>query len=164
MPFARRHVIDADFIPRLDAEMARLLHVHAGGIVVRLHIPGDFASIDYLRAWLAWMVLHPRLHVFGFTAHSRDSAIGSVIDQMNAQWPDRWAIRFSVPPDAAPGALQATTIWRQPEGHRVPEGVICPAQTGATEACATCGLCWAPAASGQRIVFIGHGMRRGNQT
>jgi hypothetical protein len=55
----------------------------------------------------------------------------------------------------------ATTIWRLPEGPRVAEGLVCPAQTEKTQACGTCGLCWAEAARNETIVFVGHGMKGG---
>lgn len=55
--------------------------------------------------------------------------------------------------------MQATTIWREARG-KVEEGIVCPAQSGDTTACATCALCWSPWAGDQRIVFLGHGMSR----
>ena len=87
-------------------------------------------------------------------------AVGGVLGALH---PDRWMMRFSVAADDNPQPMQATTIWRQPEGSNVPEGLICPAQTHKTAACATCGLCWSPGATGKRIVFIGHGMSHGSR-
>jgi hypothetical protein len=160
MPFARRHAADAALIPAIDRDLVRLARYHPAGVVVRLHILGDFFSLDYLRAWICWMLLFPRLRVFGFTAHAPDSAIGSVVAQMNEQWPDRWVIRFSGPPDTPLAPRQATTIWRKSTASVESEGIICPAQTRASTSCTTCGLCWAPAAAGKRIVFVGHGRRK----
>lgn len=50
-----------------------------------------------------------------------------------------------------------TVINYVPEAPRVPEGLVCPAQMHATACCATCGLCWSPAARSETIVFIQHG-------
>lgn len=160
MPLARRVRVDAEMLARLDQELRALAAEHPCGFAVRLHVLGDFPDMDYLGHWVRWMAALPALHVWGYTAHRRESPLGQVIAEANEFWPDRWAVRFSVPAGQQAGQHQATTIWRQPEAAVVPEGIVCPAQTHKSQACATCGLCWAPAAAGKRIVFIGHGMRR----
>ena len=160
MPLARRHRYTPELVRVLDRELKQKATDHPQGFVVRLHVLGDFPDLAYARQWGAWMATIPELRVFGYTHHREWSEIGRLISALGAFHPDRWAIRFSVPPQQVPAPFQATTIWRQPEAARVPEGIVCPAQTHKTAACATCGLCWAPAAAGQRIVFIGHGLRR----
>lgn len=160
MPLARRVRVGSDFSVRLGAELRALAAAHPRGFALRLHVLGDVPDMDYLRHWVRWMAEIPQLHVWGYTAHRRSSPIGGIIAEANEFWPGRWVVRFSVPAGERPGQHQATTIWRQPEAGVVAEGIVCPAQTGGTQACATCGLCWAPAAAGKRIVFIGHGMRR----
>lgn len=100
----------------------------------------------------------PALRAFGYTAWPRDSEIGQAVAALNAAHPTRWRIRFSGD-GAGDQPLAATTIWRRPEDAWVPEGLVCPAQTHRTAACATCGLCWNLAMDAMRIVFIGHGMR-----
>ena len=156
MPFARRHRAGADLEYLLSAEIAMLSDEYPAGIAIRLHVLGDFYSARYAARWAVLLRRYPRLHLFGFTAHPDGSPIAQIIERMNGRWPERCAIRFS---RAAPSgqAMEATTIWRQPEAARVPEGIVCPAQTGGTDCCATCGLCWAPAAAARPIVFIGHG-------
>lgn len=154
MHLARRHAPGAELEARLAIELFDLAKRHPAGFVVRLHSLGDFYSDGYAMRWLAWLGAIPALRVFGFTAHPRDSMRGALIDDMNRRWPDRCALRFSVmaPTGRAPEAM---TIWA---GEPTPAGVIiCPAQTGKTACCATCGLCWAPAAQGRAIGFIGHG-------
>lgn len=159
MPFARRHRADADLRAKLDRELRAKARAHRRGFAVRLHVLGDFPSQDYLLAWFRWMNRIPQLHVWGYTAHQADSDLGAFVLRGNASWPGRWVFRTSVAPGAAAGAAEATTIWRAGARGRQPEGVVCPAQTGGTDACATCGLCWHPAALRERIVFIGHGKR-----
>jgi hypothetical protein len=152
-----------DLERNLGKEIAALSALHPGGIAVRVHVLGDFYSLDYLESWWRWMGQFPGLHAWGYTAHPADSVIGCIVLLGNSVFPGRWAFRTSVSPETDPGEWQATTIWRQPEGSTVAEGLVCPAQTEGTQACATCGLCWSPEAAGKRIVFIGHGMRRGRR-
>lgn len=164
MPFSRRVRPGPALIETLEAELHALTRKHPRGFGVRLHVLGDFYDLEYVRTWATWLAAMPALHVFGFTAHPAESEIGREIAAARDTWPGRWAIRSSVPPDATPKPGQATTIWRQPEGSMVPEGLICPAQTHRTDACGTCGLCWHPTAWDRRIVFIGHGMNRRGRT
>lgn len=159
MPFARRHVHGPDLIEALNRELRAKARKHRGGFAVRLHVLGDFPNEDYLLSWFRWMNCIPQLHVWGYTAHQADSAIGAYVLRGNTTWPGRWVFRTSVEPNAPANAAQATTIWRADARGRQHEGIVCPAQTGDTDACATCGLCWAPAAMRERIVFIGHGKK-----
>ncbi len=156
---ARRHRQGPALVRRLGADLCAIALEHPSGFVVRLHTLGDFYSVEYASRWAVWLGMHPELRVFGFTAHPADGVIGGFLRHMNAQHPDRCAIRFSraVPTGAG---MEATTIWRQPEAPVVPEGIVCPAQTGAQECCGTCGMCWARGARGKAIVFVGHGMKR----
>lgn len=159
MHLARRHAHGPALERRLGADLTALALEHPRGFVVRLHTLGDFYSAAYAARWAIWLGMHPELRIFGFTAHARDSEIGRFLAWMNAEHPTRCAIRFS----RAGGASEpmgAATIWRQAEAPVLPEGIVCPAQTGARECCGTCGLCWAQGARGKTIVFVGHGMRR----
>ena len=159
MPFSRRHRHGRGLEKRLEQELKALSLAHPCGFVVRLHVLGDFYSLGYIRRWGAWLQRMPAIRVFGYTAHPRSSAQGEMLDRLNERWPGRFAMRFSV---AAPTGMprEATTIWRQPEAAWVSEGLVCPAQTGRTDCCATCALCWSPAMSDVPIVFIGHGRRK----
>lgn len=160
MPFARRHHEGPKLIHAIERDLTRLRIEHPVGIAVRLHVLGDFYSTEYVMQWAAWMNRFPRLRVWGYTAHRRDSEIGDLISQMNDHWPDRWMIRSSVDPGADLHHDQATTIWRQETVPYVAEGLICPMQQNRTACCSTCGLCWAPAMRATRIVFLGHGMKK----
>jgi hypothetical protein len=159
MPLAKRWKYGPDLITKLHEELHALAGQHPAGFVVRLHVLGDFPDIEYVRYWIGWMADIPQIHIFGYTAHSRFGLIGQEIAEVNKIVPDRWAIRFSVSPDTEPMPMQATTIWRK-EAGKVDEGVVCPASSGDTSCCGTCGLCWSPAFAGKRVVFLGHGMNR----
>lgn len=167
MPFARRHRVSAGFFDLLAVEIDFKAERYPDGFVVRLHVLGDFLSLEYVAFWARMMQDVRPLHVYGYTAHGRETPIGDAIARLNARYRDRWAIRFSVEPDEACMVdlpMQATTIWRTPEGWVVPEGIVCPMQLGATDCCGTCGLCWAPAAEMKCIVFIGHGNVSGSRS
>ncbi len=159
MHLARRHAPGPELEYLLGAELQALAEAHPGGFAVRLHMLGDFYSVRYAARWSVWLRWIPELHLFGFTAREDGDPIGRMVERMNGAHPDRCAIRFS---RAAPSGQgwEAVTIWREPEGPRVPEGIVCPQQLGRTTTCGTCGLCWAPAMGATPIVFMGHGKRR----
>jgi hypothetical protein len=110
----------------LDAEYPR-------GFLVRLHVLGDFYSAAYVKLWREALAAFPALHVFGFTAHDpADAGMGEALfDLATRQW-ERFALRFS----GLGGGRFASRI-----GDGDSEAVPCPAQTGASECCATCMLC-----------------------
>lgn len=135
---------------RLAAELAQLQRTFPGGFVVRLHVLGDFYSVAYVDRWVAWLDLHPALRVFGYTARPAADPIGARLRQVVAERWDRFAIRSSNLGVAEAGA---NTIARQPEAPRVAEGIVCPAQTGRTDCCGTCGLCWGTRAN---VAFVAH--------
>lgn len=158
MPFAKRHKPGAALLAALRKELAALQETYPAGFAVRLHVLGDFYSPDYVEFWGDALGDYPALHVFGFTAWPRNSEIGKrVMSISSAAW-DRFAIRFSDKDSKPQGA---TTIWYVPEKAVVPEGIVCPMQRGKTDCCATCGLCWWPAARQRPIAFVAHG-RLGN--
>lgn len=124
-------------MPALAREIAGLAARHPGGFLVRLHVLGDFWSVDYVAFWEEQLTRTPALHLFGFTAHDPASPIGSAIAGMTARlgW-ERAAIRFS----GAAGRDDASRVLGP--GEHDGEAILCPAQTGATDCCATCALCW----------------------
>jgi hypothetical protein len=113
--------------------------------MIRLHILGDFYSIGYVALWERALAAFPALHVFGFTARDREAdPIGEAVERLAAADWSRFAIRFS----GAAGRRRASRI-----GVGDPDAITCPAQTGKTECCATCALCWQ---SDRSISFIAH--------
>jgi hypothetical protein len=115
-------------------ELLTLQFAHPGGFMVRLHVLGDFYSLDYVRFWTRALSAFPALHVFGFTAHDSESPIGSALYAMaTAEW-ERFAIRFS--------GRAGPELGSQLIPDHDPRAIQCPAQTDATDCCGTCGLCW----------------------
>ena len=132
----------------LSHEVVQLSEEYPRGFLVRLHVLGDFFSVDYVAFWAGLLRDVPALHLFGFTAYPPDSAIGAAVGAMMVAhgW-DRAAIRFS----GAAGREMASRVIGPGETDK--DAILCPAQTGATDCCATCALCWA---SQRSIVFRRH--------
>lgn len=113
----------------LDREICELAREHPAGFVVRLHILGDFYSPQYVGLWGLFLDRHPNLHIFGYTAYERDSDIGKAMQILRNSFPERWWVRWSHRDKETPLSTGDS-------------GIVCPAQTGATDCCGTCGLCW----------------------
>ncbi len=128
MAFANRiNVKSTDFSSKLRAEIQALSLKHASGFVVRLHVLGDFYSVAYVRFWERMLKQHPNLRIFGYTHRQPDTPIGRAIEKLNKRgaW-IRWSDAGDVPMAANVGGA----------------GITCPEQTGKTDSCLTCGLCW----------------------
>lgn len=126
-------------------ELLALQFAHPGGFMVRVHVLGDFYSLAYVALWARALKAFPALHVFGFTARDPDSEIGAALWQLAGNQWERFAVRFS--------GLRGSTMGSQLMPDEDPEAIPCPAQTGATDCCATCGLCWN---SQRSIAFARH--------
>lgn len=135
MQAAERITPGAALEEALHSELAALQAKHPAGFLVRLHVLGDFYSVDYVRFWAAALEQFPALHVFGFTARLPGTEIGEEVWQIAGNYWDRFAVRFS----GMRGELWASQIDEAAD----PMAIACPAQTGATDCCATCALCWA---------------------
>ena len=146
MHMARRIIADEAMEARLWQELIVLNRQHPGGFVVRLHILGDFRDVTYVELWRRALDEFEGLHVFGYTAHAPDSEIGERLYEIATQRWDRFAIRFSGSGLAEYGAEVVG-------GGQETDLLICPAQTGKTECCATCALCWQ---STRSIAFLRH--------
>lgn len=158
MPYARRHKPDADFIWLLQAEVATIARQFPAGLIVRLHVLGDFFSVEYVRVWAGLLGKFPQLHIFGYTARRLDAPdtlsreIAAEIEALTAKDWSRFAIRTS---HRETGPQRSVVVDADPAR---PDVIVCPAQSNATEACGSCGLCWAPGARSKTIAFLRHGM------
>lgn len=160
MQMARRHKIgDPEIFFRfLQAEIGAILADPIDGLMVRLHVLGDFPSVEYVSFWADMLDEHDRLACYGYT-HRRSKnwggdEIGEAIQSIKDRYPDRFRIRWSGPVSRPDGAVVTNKI---PSGPRTDDGLVCPAQTDATACCASCGLCWEGHARNDTIVFIKHG-------
>jgi hypothetical protein len=146
MNWARRIKHSPEFEARLWDELQAKQLAHPQGFVVRLHVLGDFYSADYAELWAEALESYPALHIFGYTARDHTDEIGSVVAGLNGLHPDRCVIRFS----GYDGPTFGSVVVQDASET---EHLICPAQTGATECCATCALCWH---STRTIAFLEH--------
>lgn len=161
MQLARRHRIKDQefFFTLLAAELEELFETEQG-VMVRLHVLGDFPNADYVYYWNGLLERFPKLACYGYT-HRRESdnggdEIGGAIAGVKAENPDRFRIRWS---REAPAPDSAIIIDQVPEGPRFNGAIVCPAQTDATACCASCGLCWERASAKETIAFIKHGRK-----
>lgn len=160
MQFARRHKIaDPDIFFRiLEDEIRTILADPVPGLLVRLHVLGDFPSVEYVAFWADMLAEHDRLACYGYThRHPTElggDEIGDAIESLKHSYPSRFRVRWSM---ALPCPDGAVVIDYVPDRPRIAEGLVCPAQTDATACCASCGLCWESATAKDTIVFIKHG-------
>lgn len=160
MQMARRHRIgDPDvFFDRLGLEIAALLDEHEG-LLIRLHVLGDFPSAEYVAFWKEVLDEYPNVACFGYTHRATakwgGDEIGDAIAAVKSAHPKRFRIRWSSPTDRADGA---TVIDYIPDGaHSKSGALVCPSQTDSTACCATCALCWERGFAEKTIAFIKHG-------
>ena len=135
MQAAERITHGAEMEAQLMRELAGLQREHPAGFMVRLHVLGDFYSEDYVAMWSEALDRFPALHVFGFTARLPGTSIGDAIMSLAEEDWERFAIRFS----GADLPEKASEVLALGDDS---QHVICPAQTGATQTCGTCALCW----------------------
>lgn len=148
MPGAKRYVAGAELEQRIILEVAMLAVRHPGGFAVRLHVLGDFYSAEYVKLWAMLLREHAALHVFGFTARWREpDSIAAELRKLSRDEP-RFAIRFSGAPYEAMTSVVVSSALDIPRGF-----IGCPQQTGKTQCCSTCALCWQ---SVKGIAFIEH--------
>ena len=144
MPFAHRLQYDSHLIKKMDKELA-YLNTKPYGILIRLHVLGDFPDIKYVEQWVKWLDKYPNIACYGYTAHSPKESIGDRIAQMNRDNWDRWSVRFSNYPRYKLSA-NSDKISKN--------GIICPEQAGQTSSCGSCGLCWNK--TSKPILFMTH--------
>jgi hypothetical protein len=149
MNWPTRWMNDADLIPTIGRNLSDLARDFPN-FVIRLHVLGDFYSAAYVAQWARWLDEFPGLHVYGYTAWQPDTDIGRAVATLaEAGW-DRFAVRTS---NGAALERTTATIYEAHASGQINGGTVCPVQTGKTECCATCALCWQ---TQNRIIFLAH--------
>ena len=146
MPFAHRFTTEnIDLI--LEREIEELMEKHKEGIVIRLHVLGDFYSVDYVRFWEEMLFKHSNLCLFGYTARMPGTYIGRAIQSLNRHFSERCVIRSS-------RNIEYDSAWSYAaeESFEGPS-FVCPEQTGKLPSCAACGLCWSVP---KTVKFLSH--------
>ena len=151
MPFAHRFDVSPDLLPAINSNIMRLRNKHPQGIVIRLHVLGDFYSLEYVNFWVQMLEEWPNLCLFGYTARWGDDIQYAIHTKLNRGYPNRCVIRYSrnLEYDGIITARYAT--------DETFEGVAftCPEQTGKAASCADCGLCWSDGAT-KTVRFLSH--------
>ena len=132
----------------LVIEIASLLEKHKEGIVIRLHVLGDFFSVDYVKFWEDMLFYNPKLCLFGYTGRQLDTRIGNAIRILNLRFGERCVIRHSWNKESN-GLAELYAAEESFEG----KSFICPEQTGKVKDCASCGLCWT---TNKTVKFLSH--------
>jgi hypothetical protein len=159
MPFANRIDHNSPTFERsLEAEVSALLSKHPQGLLLRLHVLGDFYSTKYVNFWIKLMQRYPKLRIFGYTHRDPKSPIGAAIKNLNKQgawirWSDRKGPMGATVISSDQAIHVTTSSGSSKTGGPSIEGIICPEQTGKTKGCATCGLCWSVK---KQILFLRH--------
>ena len=152
MPFAARYDhTHPMFFTHLEENISDLIckHIWRGQpLAIRLHVLGDFFSVNYVNFWNEFVVAWDMLYVWGYTHHDPRSEIGKALARMNTM--DNSYIRFSDSKFTAPMNLQANVIATESERHT---GIICPEQRGIKLSCGDCALCWS---ANKPINFLQH--------
>lgn len=154
MPHARRWRYGPDLIAQLEREIADLCARH-DRVLIRLHVLGDFWSVEYVDFWGRAMERHDNLFVFGFTAHKQGSTIGDYIAATRATYPDRFWVRHS----DMTGPWGTFTVDFPTAQKRIGDAVVCPEQRDGMDGsrrgihCGNCGVCWS---SSVPIAFVTH--------
>lgn len=145
MPWSLRIQPDDTLLDRLSAELAELNRRYRR-FLVRLHVLGDFYSVEYVDFWRQMVAQFPALHIFGYTARRGDD-ISDAIDRL-CRSPRVW-IRRS---DGPPREFRAIVVDK-PEEAKSQGAILCPAQSRHTVSCGSCALCWA---TPKTIAFLVH--------
>jgi len=156
MPFAHRFSING-LLPKLKEEIESLMIKHKEGIVIRLHVLGDFYSEEYVRFWEDQLFWHPKLCIFGYTARKGDN-IAHAIWLMNTRFNERCVIRHSGNKEAGQPHGDSQEPFIEDWSYAAEESFegasfVCPEQTGKLPSCAACGLCWT---TKKTVKFLSH--------
>jgi hypothetical protein len=146
MPFASRINVHGDgFLKRLELEVKQLARKHPAGFTVRLHVLGDFYSVEYVKYWERLIRAYP-VSVFGYTHRIDD--IGREVERVFTDNPGRFNILQS---NGGFGTRPIAMRAGSPGSENLP---TCPQQTGKAASCLDCGLCTLPYVKG--VKFISH--------
>ena len=151
MPFAHRFSADPSLLFHVHNAVKRLIDKHRAGIVIRLHVLGDFYSTEYVAFWRGLLACYPTLCLYGYTARWGDDIQYAIHAQLNIGYPDRCLIRYSrnIEFNETLKARYAT------DENFTGDSFTCPEQTGKSASCADCGACWGEHCT-KSVKFLSH--------
>jgi len=150
MDLADRLQAGPDLESRLAAEVEFLDIKHFNGFVVRLHVLGDFYSVEYVELWRRLLREYSTLRIWGYTARidKNDPIAAALVCVANEFGWDRLAIRLS----NAPTESRSSIVVEHPK-LAPRDSTVCRQEVDRKANCGACALCWE---SEKRIAFIQH--------
>ena len=150
MPFAHRFRVSKNLLVRLHKEIKLLSIKHKEGILIRLHVLGDFYSVAYVKFWKKMLSLYPNISIYGYTARTPYSKIGKEIIKLRGEIWDRFSVRLSnnvthkLTANSEDLLSEKLLLSNNVIGLKCQSShyVICPEQLNQVKDCASCGLCW----------------------
>jgi hypothetical protein len=167
MPFATRYEANPALIDLMAIELEALNKKHLNGFLVRLHILGDFYSVEYVNFWDKWLSQFDNLWVYGYSERQLGTNIGNALQTLRLKWKTRFMVRISG--DTLQTHMSALSFDDTAAQQQVidKKAFICPTQIakkGDTKSapkgietlvsdCGACGLCWTAT---KNVVFLTH--------
>ena len=147
MPFAHRFKTNNTiiFTNILTDEINFLRKKHKNGIVIRLHVLGDFIDKYYARYWAGVLACYENVSIYGYTAHNEKSDIGKILLEITKKFGfDRFAVRWSNNVNSKLNTANSTDFKPRIIGAKNVKlnSITCLEQVNKVKNCASCGLCW----------------------
>ena len=155
MHLAVRYVFDKALLEQIERDI-EFYNDKGKAFLVRLHILGDFPSVEYVNFWNDLLDKYEHLNVYGYSAHQLETPIGEALDDMRDVWDLRFMVRISG--DTKTDNMTALSYDDEPARKQIEtkKAFVCPTQIthkGSTKLaskteetltknCGTCGLCW----------------------
>ena len=153
MPFATRYKADDALLAVMALELEQLNRKHTNGFLVRLHILGDFYSVDYVELWNKWLDKFDNLYVYGYSDRKQNTPIGKALVILRNNYDKRFMVRISGDLETQTMAAISYDDKRALKQLENKQAFICPVQEDKTASCSTCGLCWT---TKKNVIFITH--------
>ena len=80
MAFAHRIQHGPELENKIRIEIDKLCNTYKG-VMIRLHVLGDFYSVEYVNLWLELLLVYDNLAIWGYTGHQPNSLIGRAINK-----------------------------------------------------------------------------------
>jgi hypothetical protein len=163
MNYAVRYKVDAALLAQIEDDLT-VYNKRGKPFLVRLHILGDFPSIEYVAFWARMLGRFENLNVYGYTARLSGTPIGDAILSLRSP---RFMVRQSGQFDGSNMSALSFDDERALPMVTAKKAIVCPTQIAKrgeyelaakgidtlTPNCGTCGLCWT---TPKNIVFLTH--------